>query len=73
MNTEDLFELWLKMEEYIIPKYKKESIDSFLQFCYEHDVNIYALLEEAENYGDTTFAKLAKRCIKENCIDKDEW
>ena len=73
MEPQDLFELWLKMEEYILPKDKKEAIDVFLQFCYEQDVNIYQLMESAEDYGDTVFVKLAKRCIKENGIDEVEW
>ena len=73
MESEDFFELWLKMEEYVLPKDKKEAIDAFLQFCCEHDVNMFKLLEEAENYGDTTFIKLCKRCIKENGLEEDEW
>ena len=73
MESEDLFELWLKMEEYINPKDKKEAIDVFLQYCYEHDANIYEIMESAENYGDMTFVKLAKRFIKENGNDEVEW
>ena len=73
MESQDLFELWVKMEEFILPKDKKEAIESFIQFCYEQDVNIYQLMEAAEDYGDTIFVKLAKRCIKENGIDEVEW
>ena len=73
MNDSDLYYLWEKMENYINPKEKKQTIEEFLMFVYDNGGDIYALMEEAEESGDEVFAKIAKRFIKENSIEKESW
>ena len=73
MNDSDLYYLWEKMENYINPKEKKQAIEEFLMVCYENDANIYEILETSDESGDEVFAKIAKRFIKENGIEKESW
>ena len=73
MNDSDLYYLWEKMENYINPKEKKQAIEEFLMVCYENDANIYEILETSDESGDDDFSKVARRFIKENGIDEEEW
>lgn len=73
MDSENLYYVWEKMENYINPKDKKQAIEEFLMVCYENDANIYELLETSDESGDDDFSKVARRFIKENGIDEEEW
>lgn len=73
MDSENLYYVWEKMENYINPKDKKQAIEEFLMVCYENDANIYELLETSDESGDDDFSKVARRFIKENSIDEEEW
>lgn len=70
---EDLYELWGKLEDYITPKDKKDAMMIFIEFCYDHDINLNSLMEVAEECGDTQFVKVTKKYIKENEIEEDNW
>ena len=48
MDSENLYYVWEKMENYINPKDKKQAIEEFLMVCYENDANIYELLETSD-------------------------
>lgn len=73
MDSENLYYVWEKMENYINPKDKKQAIEEFLMVCYENDANIYELLETSDESGDDDFSKVTRRFIKENSIDEEEW
>lgn len=73
MDSENLYYVWEKMENYINPKDKKQAIEEFLMVCYENDANIYEILETSDESGDDDFSKVARRFIKENSIDEEEW
>ena len=73
MDSENLYYIWEKMENYINPKDKKQAIEEFLMVCYENDANIYEILETSDESGDDDFSKIARRFIKENSIDEEEW
>lgn len=73
MDSENLYYVWEKMENYINPKDKKQAIEEFLMVCYENDANIYEILETSDESGDDDFSKVARRFIKENGIDEEEW
>lgn len=73
MDSENLYYVWEKMENYINPKDKKQAIEEFLMVCYENDANIYEILETSDESGDDDFSKIARRFIKENGIDEEEW
>ena len=73
MNDNDLYYLWDKMENYINPKEKKQAIEEFLMFVYDCGGNVYSLLEESDERGDEVFSKIARRFVKENGIDEEEW
>jgi len=73
MDSENLYYVWEKMENYINPKDKRQAIEEFLMVCYENDANIYEILETSDESGDDDFSKVARRFIKENGIDEEEW
>ena len=73
MDSENLYYVWEKMENYINPKDKKQAIEEFLMVCYENDANIYEILETSDESGDDDFSKVTRRFIKENSIDEEEW
>ena len=73
MDSENLYYVWEKMENYINPKDKKQAIEEFLMVCYENDANIYEILETSDESGDDDFSKVTRRFIKENGIDEEEW
>ena len=70
---EDMYELWGKLEDFITPKDKKDAMLNFIEFCYDHDGNLFSLMEMAEECGDSQFVKATKKFIKENGIEEDEW
>ena len=40
---------------------------------YDNGGNVYTLMKVADETGDSDFVKVAKRFIKENGIDEEDW
>ena len=73
MDDYDLYFLWEKVSDYINPKEKKQAIEEFLMCIYDNGGNVYKLLEASNDTGDEDFSKVARRFIKENGIDEEDW
>jgi len=73
MNDEELYLICEKLECYINPKEKKQAIEEFLMVVYDNGGNVYTLMKVADETGDSDFVKVAKRFIKENGIDEEDW
>lgn len=67
MDTEEIWRIWEIMNNFIPNKDKADAIEEFLRHIYECDgCDIKDLKDYADECGDDTFVKYAKRFIKEN-------
>lgn len=74
MDTEQIWNLWLVLHDFMNKKQEEEAIEEFLNFLYENDaVNFEDLRDMAEEEEETLFVKILKRFIKENEIEEDEY
>lgn len=71
MSAEEIWRIWEILSNFISNKEKTDAIEEFLNHIYECDgCEIKELKEYAEEYGDDTFYKCAKRFMRENEIDE---
>lgn len=74
MNTEDLWQLWCIMSEFIPNKEKESAVEEYLNYVYDLDCcDIFELRDMADDEEDTLFSKIASRFIKENELYEDEY
>lgn len=72
MDTEDIWRIWEILSNFISNKDKADAIEEFLQHIYDTDAcEIKDLKDYADEYGDDTFVKCAKRFMKENELYDD--
>jgi hypothetical protein len=74
METEDIWHIWEIFSNYIPNKEKEDAIDEFLLHLYETDAcEISDLRACADDYNDELFSKAARRFIRDNGLDEEEY
>jgi len=74
MDSEEIWRIWEILSVYINNRDKEDAIEEFLQYIYETDAcEISDLRACADDYNDELFSKAARRFIRDNGLDEEEY